>query len=169
MVACCVCFPPEEERELLQPGKRSSDGSPPKRGCTDCLCCVVFILFLIPAGIIATAAFQVGDMRRLVRGQDYTGALCGFGSLADQPFVFYPRLAKDLQRYRSMLSAAPWAIPLYGVCVAECPSQGETVQDYACAEGSAKCRWERAGADSRPWTRESDNEWRVSVDTVAVA
>ncbi len=167
-VACCgTCFPPEDE-QLLHPGKLSSDGARSRR-CTDCLCLMLFMLILIPGGIIATAAFQVGDMRRLTSGEDYTGALCGVGDLAGRPYVFYPRLALDLLRFRSLLSAAPWAVPLYGVCVAACPSQGDGVLDYACDEGNAKCRWRPTAVGAPSWAREQPNEWRVSMDTVAVA
>ena len=171
VVCCGGCCPPEEDltkSSLLKPGPRS-DGAEKQRGCTDCLCLLLLALALVPAGIIAAAAFSVGDVRRLTNGEDYAGALCGVGDLETKPFVYYPRLALDLRRYQSMVSTAPWAIPLYGLCVAACPSQGDSVTDYPCDDGSDRCRWRPTAPDAPPWAREQPNEWRVSMDTMAVA
>ena len=92
-------------------------------------------------GIVAKAAFAVGDPERLTNGEDYMGTLCGVGKHADKPFVFYPRLSDDLRAHRDMLTSSPWAIPLYGVCVSACPKQDEQVVDYGCERRHPKCRW----------------------------
>lgn len=159
------CFPPETDKALLDRRRARSDNAEPTRGCTDCLCLLLFGLALVPAGIIAVAAFSVGNMQRLTNGVDYTGAVCGVGDLEERPYVYYPRLAEDLFRYRTMLSSAPWAVPLYGLCVAECPVQGDDVSDYPCERGNSLCRWRPSA-----WARDGGtNEWRVSIDTMAVA
>ena len=165
---CCgCCCPPDPDAEgLLSPrDRKSSEGHrlPVKRGCTDCFCLLLFALTVAGAGIVAKAAFRVGDPDRLVHGVDYTGALCGRGTRADTPYIYYPRLAEDLRAHEDMLSSAPWAIPLYGVCVPECPKQGAQVLDYGCERRHSKCRWRENPLIS--WYTEESNSWHVNVDT----
>ena len=118
------------------------------------------------AGVIAAAAVRAGNPERLTNGEDYTGQLCGVGNMARKPHVYYPRLAADLATYHEQLSSSPWAIPLYGLCVEECPAQGTFVRDYPCDAWHGKCLW-----DSNPlisWYAERTNEWHVPVGTLSI-
>ena len=114
------------------------------------------------AVLLATTAFSVGKPERLVKGEDYAGALCGTGELADLPYIYYPQLASDLRSHPDLISSAPWTLPLYGVCVASCPGEGDVVEDYGCRAGHRACRWRRGqpAAEMAP-----PNQWRVPVRT----
>jgi hypothetical protein len=142
---CSCCFPPDPDSEdLISPReRRSTDGQrlPIKRHCTDCLCLLLFVLTACAAAVVAKAAFRVGDPERLTNGVDYMGNVCGRGPLAGRPYVFYPLLSDDLAAHRELLAKAPWAVPLYGLCVPACPTQGEQVADYGCARRHRSCRW----------------------------
>ena len=145
---------------LLDPSRKRSDDGPRERQCTDCFCALLLVLVLAVAGTVAAVALRVGDTRRLMHGVDYTGKLCGVGALADRPLVVYPRLATDLEGYRGMLSTAPWAVPLYGLCVQSCPSRGDSVEDYPCVAGSPRCQHDRSAGTTA---------WIIDYDTSALA
>ena len=164
-MACCC--PPKED--VLVP-----DPSPVRkllhgRHCTDVCCLLLFVLALGGAGLVAAAAFEVGNPGLLKHGQDYAGALCGVDeAVLDKPKVYYPRLAQDLVDYQQsagqQVDGAPrYLLPIYAVCVAECPEAGETIEDYGCT-GRRKhpgCKWER-----NPLARgERVGQWKVGVGT----
>lgn len=161
----CCCGPPDPDAEGLlssHDGKSDTQDADTRR-CTDCLCLLLFALTLAAAGTVAQAAFIVGDPERLTNGVDYTGALCGRGALSTQPYVYYPMLHEDLQAHREILMSAPWAIPLYGICVAACPQHGDDVVDYACQRGHHSCGWH---ADPLlGWYTQRRNMWHVNADT----
>ena len=146
MAGCfgCCCPPDPDSVQLISPRERkSSDGqrAPVRRSCTDCFCMLLFAVVLAAAVMVSKAAIRVGNPDRLTNGVDYMGGLCGRGSRAHLPYVFYPRLGDDLRSHQDLLSTAPWAVPLYGLCVDKCPAQGEQVLDYGCKHNHPECRW----------------------------
>ena len=62
-----------------------------------------------------------------------------------------------------MLTSAPWAIPLYGVCVAACPQQGDYVSDYGCDASHSRCQW--AEKPLATWYTSEYHKWHVDVTT----
>lgn len=86
-----------------------SNGPMEKRSCTDPLCCLLFVAFLI--GMIAIGAYGLseGNPNLVGRGYDFDGKMCGF----DEGYEDYPYLY--------------FATPITGlltqtVCVKECPT-----------------------------------------------
>ena len=67
-----------------------------KRGCTDVLCLLLFILFWVVNFIIMMTSYFSGDINSLRFGTDYLGNRCGVGEYANATKAFYPRIGKDL-------------------------------------------------------------------------
>ena len=84
------------------------------RRCTDILCCIIFLAFLVGMLTAAIYGYVNGDPYKLVAPIDADGAICGF----DPGFAEYPKL------YIADITAAaknPNDVFSYGVCVKECP------------------------------------------------
>jgi choline transporter-like protein 2/4/5 len=63
------------------------------RGCTDILCCFVFLAFLV--GMVATSfyGFLYGDPKLLLTAWDGLGRGCGYNaSVADYPYLYFPTI-----------------------------------------------------------------------------
>ena len=54
-----------------------------RRGCTDCLCLILFVIFWAGMAFIAYLGVTFGDANALVYGQDYMANRCGVGAYAD--------------------------------------------------------------------------------------
>ena len=93
------------------------------RGCTDILCCLVFIAFLVGMVGVSGYGLTYGDPYLLLTTWDYDGNGCGYNKTTkDYPYLYYPTID-----YNSALKAepgltSPKEILKYGVCVKECPS-----------------------------------------------
>ena len=160
------CCPPKADSEIVadSPVKKLLHN----RHCTDVCCLLLYLLSLGGAALVAFAAFQVGDPGLLTHGKDYAGYLCGVDAeVATLPKVYYPRLAKDLRAYQQssghVEGTRSYMIPIYAVCVAECPESGGTVEDVWCTARSRHpgCRWAR-----NPLASENEfGTWKVGVGT----
>ena len=162
-MACCC--PPRDDGDLQAdtPQRKLLHG----RRCTDCCCLLLLLTSLGVGALLASAAFDVGDPGLLTHGKDYTGRLCGLDpERLDTPKLYYPRLARDFFEYqREDVSDArrpSWTIPIYAVCVAECPQAGDHVDDYGCqAPRHPGCKWQ-----PNPLARhERYGQWQVGVAT----
>mmetsp|Transcript_31320 Transcript_31320/g.31860 ORF Transcript_31320/g.31860 Transcript_31320/m.31860 type:complete len:671 (+) Transcript_31320:136-2148(+) len=100
-----------------------TDLSEMKRGCTDCLCLILFIaswicmtiLGFIACGVIYHPSLPAGDPARLVHAVDHKGSICGVSdSVSDRPYGYY------------MPSGSV-------VCVSSCPSV-TNYTDFICYE-----------------------------------
>mmetsp|Transcript_59882 Transcript_59882/g.194063 ORF Transcript_59882/g.194063 Transcript_59882/m.194063 type:complete len:694 (+) Transcript_59882:952-3033(+) len=88
------------------------------RVCTDLACLAVFLVFSIGLCCIAVYAFQNGDPRRLSRGYDFGGRLCGVDpGVEDKPWLYWcgaGSIGAD---------GIPAGLDLkFPTCVDECPS-----------------------------------------------
>ena len=93
------------------------------RRCTDTCCCCLFFLTWVGMAGVASIAISSGDITHLRYGSDYLGNRCGIGPNEGKTKSWYPRIAQDVFEQRdTLMSAAPWEVALYGLCVAECPS-----------------------------------------------
>lgn len=64
--------------------------------------------------------WQVGDARLINHGKDHDGNLCGLENFTHKAFIYWPDLATDVKTNPTL------ALPkLYGVCVPECPQDGQ--------------------------------------------
>ena len=92
------------------------------RSCTDPICCLIFVAFVV--GMVATAAygFAKGDPKLLMTGWDADGRGCGFSEATkDYPYLYWP--APNLNFNTSSKDAAEYMkIFKYSTCVKTCPS-----------------------------------------------
>ena len=150
----------ESEVELQDKSKEEASNDAPKkvmkkkkyfpgfkpyedRGCTDCLCCVLFVLFIGAWFGLLAFAFVKGKPEVLYRATDYEGNVCGQYLQTDNTFEngnapydpitklgvgVMPRLMDDLisSSYRPSMS-----LPVITTqCAEKCPKQGEVFCSY---------------------------------------
>ncbi|XP_022128106.2 choline transporter-like 1 isoform X3 [Pieris rapae] len=117
----------------------------PKKGCTDVLWLVIYVIFWILMIIVAAIAFVYGNPQRLINGYDSFGNTCGVVnnkklinfplagiSTVDKPYLFF----LDIKELRKSLK----------ICVKKCPSKKmETftdIQTFYKETGSNLCRYD---------------------------
>ncbi|XP_054578457.1 choline transporter-like protein 4 isoform X2 [Eptesicus fuscus] len=59
------------------------------RGCTDVICCVLFLLFLLGYAALGVVAWVYGDPRQVLYPRNSTGAYCGMGANKEKPYLLY--------------------------------------------------------------------------------
>lgn len=111
------------------------------RKCTDCFCCIIFLLFLAAWGGCFVVAWSLQEPLSLIYARDYKGRLCGVGEFENQTRTYYPRLKDDLLEYalatigditsldfESLINSLDFdLLNLTGVCVESCPTVYEVV------------------------------------------
>lgn len=97
------------------------------RGCTDILCCFLFILFIVGYLIVGIVAWSQGDPRKAIYPTDSKGQFCGQAGTPEEkkPFLFY---------YNIMKCASPAVLltfqcPTIQMCVEFCPNRTTTLLD----------------------------------------
>ena len=102
-----------------------------RRGCTDILCLLFFLLFWGGMGYITYLSVYVGDPYEIFYGSDYMGNRCGRGAFSHLPKVYYPRVEKDLMAQPHIASTQPWRLRFYGLCMSECPNVTQPTDCFA--------------------------------------
>lgn len=103
-----------------------------KRSCTDCICCLIFLMFCVGMAGTAIYGFLNGDPYVLLTTWDYDCNLilfdeylengCGFNTTTkDYPYLYFP--GPDI----SNISTDPLQAFKYSMCVSECPTSTSTV------------------------------------------
>ncbi|KAG8505786.1 Choline transporter-like protein 4, partial [Galemys pyrenaicus] len=99
------------------------------RGCTDVICCVLFLLFILGYIVVGILAWVYGDPRQVLYPRNSTGAYCGVGANRDKPYLLYFNI------FSCILDANIITIADKGlqcstpqVCVASCPNSSWTVE-----------------------------------------
>uniref|UniRef100_A0A8I4A3Y1 Choline transporter-like protein n=1 Tax=Callithrix jacchus TaxID=9483 RepID=A0A8I4A3Y1_CALJA len=59
------------------------------RSCTDVICCVLFLLFILGYIVVGIVAWVYGDPRQVLYPRNSTGAYCGMGENKDKPYLLY--------------------------------------------------------------------------------
>uniref|UniRef100_A0A2K5M8V1 Choline transporter-like protein n=1 Tax=Cercocebus atys TaxID=9531 RepID=A0A2K5M8V1_CERAT len=59
------------------------------RSCTDVICCVLFLLFILGYIVVGIVAWLYGDPRQVLYPRNSTGAYCGMGENKDKPYLLY--------------------------------------------------------------------------------
>ena len=89
------------------------------RGCTDCICCIIFLAFLCGMGVVAYLGFTTGDPLKLIYPYDEEFHQCGRDEgYEDYKYLYFYNVVSNLQDFE--LKKAVNAI-----CVKECPKLEE--------------------------------------------
>uniref|UniRef100_A0A8C1FUL5 Choline transporter-like protein n=1 Tax=Cyprinus carpio carpio TaxID=630221 RepID=A0A8C1FUL5_CYPCA len=95
------------------------------RGCTDILCCILFMLALLGYFAVGILAWSQGDPRKVIYPTDSKGQFCGqVGSpLEKKPLLFYFNILKCA----SPLVLLELQCPTTQICVERCPDKFMTL------------------------------------------
>ncbi|XP_070840760.1 choline transporter-like protein 4 [Chaetodon trifascialis] len=93
-----------------------------KRGCTDIICCVLFMLVILGYLAVGILAWLYGDPRHVLYPKNSTGWFCGIGPNEGRPNVLYYDILKCATSVNVMASALNGLqCPTTQVCVESCP------------------------------------------------
>ncbi|XP_034043331.1 choline transporter-like protein 2 isoform X2 [Thalassophryne amazonica] len=95
------------------------------RGCTDVLCCLLFILALLGYFAVGILAWSQGDPRKVIYPTDSRGQFCGQAgtALEKKPLLFYFNILKCA----SPLVLLEFQCPTTQLCVESCPNRHLTL------------------------------------------
>ncbi|XP_056315460.1 choline transporter-like protein 2 isoform X1 [Danio aesculapii] len=95
------------------------------RGCTDILCCILFILALLGYFAVGILAWSQGDPRKVIYPTDSTGQFCGQAGtpLEKKPLLFY----FNIMKCASPLVLLEFQCPTTQICVEKCPDKFMTL------------------------------------------
>ncbi|XP_035038626.1 choline transporter-like protein 4 isoform X1 [Hippoglossus stenolepis] len=108
------------EQAQFDPG---FNGPIKKRGCTDIICCVLFMVVLLGYVVVGILAWLYGDPRHVLYPRNSTGWFCGIGPNKDKPNVFYFNILSCATSVNVMAASLQgFQCPTTQVCVEKCPS-----------------------------------------------
>ncbi|XP_029976358.1 choline transporter-like protein 4 isoform X2 [Salarias fasciatus] len=119
----------EEENPDTKYGKPaefdpSFNGPIKKRGCTDIICCILFIIVILGYLAVGAVAWLYGDPRHVLYPKNSTGWFCGIGANKDRPYLFYFDILKCATSVNVIATALNGIqCPTTQVCVERCPSE----------------------------------------------
>ncbi|CAN9509853.1 unnamed protein product [Ophioblennius macclurei] len=95
------------------------------RGCTDILCCILFIIALLGYFAVGILAWSQGDPRKVIYPTDSKGQFCGQARtpLEKKPLLFYFNILKCA----SPLVLLKFRCPTTQLCVDACPDRHLTL------------------------------------------
>uniref|UniRef100_H3BZU4 Choline transporter-like protein n=1 Tax=Tetraodon nigroviridis TaxID=99883 RepID=H3BZU4_TETNG len=95
------------------------------RGCTDVLCCILFIIALLGYFAVGIIAWSQGDPRKVIYPTDSRGQFCGQAGtpLEKKPLLFYFNILKCA----SPLVLLEFQCPTTQLCVERCPDRHLTL------------------------------------------
>ncbi|XP_072549026.1 choline transporter-like protein 2 isoform X2 [Salminus brasiliensis] len=95
------------------------------RGCTDILCCILFIVAILGYVAVGILAWSQGDPRKVIYPTDSRGQFCGqVGTdLENKPFLFYFNILKCA----SPVVLVEFQCPTTQLCVEQCPDRSMTL------------------------------------------
>ncbi|XP_018558128.1 choline transporter-like protein 4 [Lates calcarifer] len=93
------------------------------RGCTDIICCILFMAVILGYIVVGILAWLYGDPRHVLYPRNSTGWFCGIGPNKNRPNVLYFDILKCATSINIMATALNGLqCPTTQVCVEECPS-----------------------------------------------
>uniref|UniRef100_A0A672I158 Choline transporter-like protein n=1 Tax=Salarias fasciatus TaxID=181472 RepID=A0A672I158_SALFA len=102
----------------------SFNGPIKKRGCTDIICCILFIIVILGYLAVGAVAWLYGDPRHVLYPKNSTGWFCGIGANKDRPYLFYFDILKCATSVNVIATALNGIqCPTTQVCVERCPSE----------------------------------------------
>ncbi|XP_006896231.1 PREDICTED: choline transporter-like protein 4 [Elephantulus edwardii] len=98
------------------------------RGCTDIICCVLFLVFILGYIVVGLVAWVYGDPRQVLYPRNSTGAYCGQGENKDKPYLLYFNIFSCILS-TNVITVATNGLqcPTPQVCVSSCPESPWTV------------------------------------------
>uniref|UniRef100_A0A3B5ARW1 Choline transporter-like protein 2 n=1 Tax=Stegastes partitus TaxID=144197 RepID=A0A3B5ARW1_9TELE len=116
------CFLSSGESRKFDPNFK---GPIHNRGCTDVLCCILFILALLGYFAVGILAWSQGDPRKVIYPTDSRGQFCGQAGtpLEKKPLLFYFNILKCA----SPLVLLEFQCPTTQLCVESCPDRHLTL------------------------------------------
>merc|ERR1711935_106257 len=114
-MGCFTCGDDDDEHKKHD----IKNGLPKSRGCTDIICCIVFLGFIVFWIALAALAFQKGDPYKLIRPTDSNGNICGIGDKANETSLLYFDILKCTSA--ADLATSNFQCPTYAMCVSDCP------------------------------------------------
>lgn len=96
-----------------------------KRSCSDCLCCIIFLVAILGFCAASSYGYDNGDPKKLLLGWDSDKNGCGYSDKTkDYPYLYWgePPSLKIKEAILDMNLSKAIEMLSYGVCVKECPS-----------------------------------------------
>ncbi|XP_013392467.1 choline transporter-like protein 2 isoform X2 [Lingula anatina] len=111
----------EEKNKYGEPAKfdPTFNGPIKNRGCTDVICCILFIIFFLGMGVVGYWGYKEGDPTVLIYPSDSEGNLCGYGNFVNKPNLFF----FDLLKCTNVAQNVAVGCPTTQVCVSKCPDK----------------------------------------------
>ncbi|XP_047737177.1 choline transporter-like protein 2 isoform X1 [Hyalella azteca] len=110
------------------------------RSCTDILCLLLFVMFLVGWGVVAAFGIIHGDPSRLVYPTDSRGQVCGRDPVVEKkPYLFF----FDLTRCATLKAST--GCPTPQICVDKCPDKNwfySPTTDDAEVRRNLKCQYD---------------------------
>ncbi|XP_019294314.2 choline transporter-like protein 4 isoform X2 [Panthera pardus] len=99
------------------------------RSCTDIVCCILFLLFILGYIVVGIVAWVYGDPRQVLYPRNSTGAYCGVGANKDKPYLLYFNIFSCVLT-TNIITVAENGLqcPTPQVCVSSCPEVAWTVE-----------------------------------------
>ncbi|XP_026997255.1 choline transporter-like protein 2 isoform X1 [Tachysurus fulvidraco] len=95
------------------------------RGCTDIICCILFILAIVGYVAVGILAWSQGDPRKVIYPTNSRGEFCGQAGtpLEKKPYLFYFNILKCA----SPVVLLEFQCPTTQICVDKCPEKSLTL------------------------------------------
>ena len=87
-----------------------------KRVCRDCVCCIIFVVFLLSLVYVAVFSFDKGDPNLVLYPYDEDSHQCGKGDLKDYPYLYFYKAKDNLKK-------AITRREINAFCLTECPKE----------------------------------------------
>ncbi|XP_047589837.1 choline transporter-like protein 4 isoform X2 [Lutra lutra] len=99
------------------------------RSCTDIICCILFLVFILGYIVVGIVAWVYGDPRQVLYPRNSTGAYCGVGANKDKPYLLYFNIFSCILATNIIMVAENGLqCPTSQVCVSSCPEVAWTVE-----------------------------------------
>ncbi|KAF5908149.1 choline transporter-like protein 2 isoform X1, partial [Clarias magur] len=91
------------------------------RGCTDIICCILFILAIVGYVAVGILAWSQGDPRKVIYPTNSRGEFCGQAGTPweNKPYLFY----FNIMKCASPVVLLEFQCPTTQICVANCPDR----------------------------------------------
>lgn len=72
-----------------------------KRHCRDCLCCIIFVLFLCGCVVVCAMGVKGGDPNLVLYPYDKDGKQCGRDEYKDYKFLYFYNVVSNLKSFNT--------------------------------------------------------------------